>query len=137
MQKEAAGDGGAAIDDKIEPHKVGGPDREGGAEHDTVFGDLEFVDMPVLPRSRPDAACVRKDAAEIANGAQRPFHPMPLPFFSFSVSERTPPERQGAQIPCASSDAPQDANIAVPDLRRHRRRVLDRRRRTTASPQRG
>ncbi len=66
MQK-ATGDGGVAIDDKIEPHEVG-PD----GDHDMVFEDLEaeFVDMPVLPRSRPDTVCVRKDAAEIANGAQ-------------------------------------------------------------------
>jgi hypothetical protein len=88
VQKEAAVDGGVAIDDKIEPHEVGGADREGGGEHDMVFEDLEaeFVDMPVLPRSRPDAACVRKDAAEIANGAQRPFPPMSF----FSVSEHAP-----------------------------------------------
>lgn len=65
--QKATGDGGVAIDDKIEPHEVG-PD----GDHDMVFEDLEaeFVDMPVLPRSRPDTVCVRKDAAEIANGAQ-------------------------------------------------------------------
>ncbi|KAH9047830.1 rab-GTPase-TBC domain-containing protein [Lactarius hengduanensis] len=66
--QKAAGDGGVAIDDKIEPHDVG-PD----GDHDMVFEDLEaeFVDMPVLPRSRPDTACVRKDAAEIANDPLR------------------------------------------------------------------
>jgi hypothetical protein len=70
--QKAGRDGGVTIDDKTEPHDVG-PDREG--EHEMVFEDLEaeFVDMPVLPRVRPDAACVRNDAAEIANGAQRPF----------------------------------------------------------------
>ena len=38
---------------------------------DMTFEDLgdEFVDMPVVPRARLDAACVRQDAAEIANGA--------------------------------------------------------------------
>lgn len=38
---------------------------------DMTFEDLgdEFVDMPVVPRTRLDAACVRQDAAEIANGA--------------------------------------------------------------------
>lgn len=142
MQREAAGDGGVAIDDKMEPHEVGGPDRDGGGEHDMMFEDLEaeFVDMPVMPRSRLDAACVRKDAAEIVNGAQRPFPPPmpPLSFSSFSsVSESTPPERQGAQIRCASSDVLQDASMPVLDLRRHRHSAPDRRRRTMASPQRG
>ena len=38
---------------------------------DMTFEDLgdEFVDMPVVPWARLDAACVRQDAAEIANGA--------------------------------------------------------------------
>lgn len=83
------------MDDKSELHEVG-PDREG--EHDMMFEDLdaEFVDMPVMPRARPDAACVRKDAAEIANGAQRPNA------FSF-VSESM---KLGAQTHCASSDVP-------------------------------
>ena len=73
-------EGGVAIDDKTESHDAV-RDRDGG-EHDMVFEDLEaeFVDMPVLPRARPDAACVRKDAADIANGAQRPpFYPQYLP----------------------------------------------------------
>ena len=67
-----------AIDDKTEPRDVE-PDREG--EHEMMFEDLEaeFVDMPVLPRARPDAACVRKDAAEIANGAQRTCLPLRVP----------------------------------------------------------
>ncbi len=47
-------------------------DREGGdTDNDMTFEDLgaEFVDMPVIPRARMGAACVRQDAAEIANGA--------------------------------------------------------------------
>ena len=55
----------------------GGGDKMAGAvsdepqQDDMTFEDLgdEFVDMPVVPRARLDAACVRKDAAEIANGA--------------------------------------------------------------------
>ena len=42
---------------------------------DMTFEDLgdEFVDMPVVPRVRLDAACVRQDAAGIANGAWATF----------------------------------------------------------------
>jgi hypothetical protein len=50
-------------------------DHEGGAggdaDNDMTFEDLgaEFIDMPVIPRARLGAGCVRKDATEIANGA--------------------------------------------------------------------
>ena len=55
----------------------GGSDKMAAAisdepqQDDMTFEDLgdEFVDMPVVPRTRLDAACVRQDAAEIANGA--------------------------------------------------------------------
>ena len=42
------------------------------ADNDMTFEDLGdelFVDMPVVPKVRLGAACVRQDAAEIANGA--------------------------------------------------------------------
>lgn len=111
-----------AIDDKTEPRDVE-PDREG--EHEMMFEDLEaeFVDMPVLPRARPDAACVRKDAAEIANGAQLVF------LCEF-------PESQGVQTHCASSDVPQLDSSTVPNRLRHHRSARDRRRRIMASHQR-
>jgi len=44
----------------------------GGGGDDAEFEDLGaelFVDMPVVPKVRLGAACVRQDAAEIANGA--------------------------------------------------------------------
>ena len=73
VQKESSD--GVRIDDRTEPHDVAGPDREGGDDNDMVFEDLqaEFVDMPIAAtaKSRSDAACLRQDAAEIANGAQR------------------------------------------------------------------
>ncbi|KAI0305729.1 rab-GTPase-TBC domain-containing protein [Multifurca ochricompacta] len=64
------GDGSLGVDDKTESHEVE-PDHEG--DNDMVFEDLEseFVDMPVLPKSRPNAACVRLDAVEIANDPLR------------------------------------------------------------------
>ncbi|KAH9979164.1 rab-GTPase-TBC domain-containing protein [Russula compacta] len=51
--------------------------REGGSDADNhddmTFDDLgaEFVDMPVVRSARLNAACVRKDAAEIANDPLR------------------------------------------------------------------
>jgi TBC1 domain family member 2 len=78
VQKESAD--GVRIDDRTEPHDVAGPDREGTADNDMVFEDLEaeFIDMPIAAaaaaKSRSDATCVRQDAAEIASGTQRIIH---------------------------------------------------------------
>jgi TBC1 domain family member 2 len=50
-------------------HSSGAADE---ADNDMTFEDLGdelFVDMPVVPKVRLGAACVRQDAAEIANGA--------------------------------------------------------------------
>jgi hypothetical protein len=50
-------------------HTSGAADE---ADTDMTFEDLGdelFVDMPVVPKIRLGAACVRQDAAEIANGA--------------------------------------------------------------------
>jgi len=50
-------------------HTSGAADE---ADNDMTFEDLGdelFVDMPVVPKVRLGAACVRQDAAEIANGA--------------------------------------------------------------------
>jgi hypothetical protein len=49
---------------------IGGATDE--ADNDMTFEDLGdelFVDMPVMPKVRLGAACVRQDATEIANGA--------------------------------------------------------------------
>jgi hypothetical protein len=51
-------------------HHISGAADE--ADNDMTFEDLGdelFVDMPVVPKVRLGAACVRQDAAEIANGA--------------------------------------------------------------------
>jgi hypothetical protein len=53
-------------------------------DNDMTFEDLGdelFVDMPVVPKARLGAACVRQDAAEIANGAWLVLQP-----FSFGQS---------------------------------------------------
>jgi len=72
------GDGlGLGLDDKAATatalSESSHDDREGGgdADNDMTFEDLgaEFIDMPVIPRTRLGAGCVRQDAAEIANGA--------------------------------------------------------------------
>jgi hypothetical protein len=65
--------GAAARPGERRRHIGGGDDddREGGDVDNDAFEDLgaEFVDMPVLSKAaRLGAACVRQDAAEIANG---------------------------------------------------------------------
>ena len=62
--------GGAALPLPGSQQHVSGAVDE--ADNDMTFEDLGdelFVDMPVVPRARLGAACVRQDAAEIANGA--------------------------------------------------------------------
>ncbi len=64
------------------------------ADNDMTFEDLGdelFVDMPVVPKVRLGAACVRQDAAKIANGAwpfsgQMYLHTHILPHRSFTHS---------------------------------------------------
>ena len=54
------------------------------ADNDMTFEDLGdelFVDMPVVPKVRLGAACVRQDAAEIANGAW----PVSLPMYTLDL----------------------------------------------------
>ena len=66
-------------------HHISGVADE--ADNDMTFEDLGdelFVDMPVVPKVRLGAACVRQDAAEIANGAWRVFrHPFFWPMYAF------------------------------------------------------
>lgn len=84
VQKASGDKGGDGLDDKaiVVGHQHtcaddhdGDGSREGGSDADNhddmTFDDLgaEFVDMPVVRSARLNAACVRKDAAEIANGA--------------------------------------------------------------------
>jgi hypothetical protein len=69
---------GAALPPPGSQHHVSGAADE--ADNDMTFEDLGdelFVDMPVVPKVRLGAACVRQDAAEIANGAW----PVSQPFF--------------------------------------------------------
>ncbi|KAI0266852.1 rab-GTPase-TBC domain-containing protein [Gloeopeniophorella convolvens] len=68
-----------------------------------VFGDLEaeFVDMPVLPRARPDAACVRADAAEIASDPLR-------------LLRRPPPHHARAASSSASASPARRSRSASP-----------------------
>ena len=64
---------------------IGGAADE--ADNDMTFEDLGdelFVDMPVVPKVRLGAVCVRQDAAEIANGAL----PVPLPMYALDLRTR-------------------------------------------------
>ena len=61
---------GAALPLPGSQQHIGGAADE--ADNDMTFEDLGdelFVDMPVVPKARLGAGCVRQDAAEIANGA--------------------------------------------------------------------
>jgi len=63
------GDGAAPPLPESQQHGTGAGDD---VDNDMMFEDLGeelFVDMPVIPKARLGAACVRQDAAEIANGA--------------------------------------------------------------------
>jgi TBC1 domain family member 2 len=63
------GDGAALPLPESQQHGAGAGDD---VDNDMMFEDLGeelFVDMPVIPKARLGAACVRQDAAEIANGA--------------------------------------------------------------------
>ena len=73
--QKANGDGdglglGLGLDDKAAEAALATMFEGGDTDNDMTFEDLgaEFVDMPVIPRARMGAACVRQDAAEIANG---------------------------------------------------------------------
>jgi hypothetical protein len=76
--QKAGEDGGDAYADGAALHlpelqQYDGSSSGGGDDADN-FEDLGaevFVDMPVVPKVRLGAACVRQDAAEIANGAWR------------------------------------------------------------------
>ncbi|KAI0297111.1 rab-GTPase-TBC domain-containing protein [Russula brevipes] len=76
LDSAPAAAGAAALPGERRRH-IGGTDddyREGGDADNDAFEDLgaEFVDMPVVSRAaRLGAACVRQDAAEIANDPLR------------------------------------------------------------------
>ncbi|KAI0270765.1 rab-GTPase-TBC domain-containing protein [Russula aff. rugulosa BPL654] len=62
------------------------------ADNDMTFEDLGdelFVDMPVVPKARLGAACVRQDALEIANGAS----PVSLPMYALDLHTHMPSHR--------------------------------------------
>jgi hypothetical protein len=74
VQKEGEYAGDADVDGAAlhlpESHQYDG--SSGGGDDADNFEDLGaelFVDMPVVPKARLGAACVRQDAVEIANGA--------------------------------------------------------------------
>jgi hypothetical protein len=60
------GDGAALPLPELQQHDGGSGGDD--AEFEDLGAEL-FVDMPVVPKVRLGAACVRQDAAEIANGA--------------------------------------------------------------------
>ena len=75
MQKAGEDGGDADADGVALPLQESQQEGGGGgddADTDMTFEDLGaelFADMPVVPKVRLGAACVRQDAAEIANGA--------------------------------------------------------------------
>lgn len=67
-------------------HHISGVADE--ADNDMTFEDLGdelFVDMPVVPKVRLGAACVRQDAAEIANGVWPVFQHLFLPMYALDL----------------------------------------------------
>ena len=108
---------------------------------DMTFEDLgdEFVDMPVVPRARLDAACVRQDAAEIANGAWARLSDGFTGCIMHRVSLHACNARNATHTPlytqtlCACLDALL-RGMAVLSLRRHRYDTRDRHPPITASP---
>ena len=78
--RDGAGAGAALLPPGSQQHISSVADE---ADNDMTFEDLGdelFVDMPVVPKARLGAACVRQDALEIANGAS----PVSLPIYAFT-----------------------------------------------------
>ena len=76
--RDGAGAGAALPLPVLQQHISDAADE---VDNDMTFEDLGdelFVDMPVVPKVRLGAACVRQDAAEIANGAWLAYFPTPF-----------------------------------------------------------